>query len=78
LASDYSVFTIIGLLLIAFGLLAILIPVLLESNVLRWLENIPPLIIYVYRRDGFTFVTSPILIIISAFYLIYRWFQSTT
>lgn len=78
MASDYSVFTIIGLLLIAFGLLAILIPVLLESNVLRWLENIPPLIIYVYRRDGFTFVTSPILIIISAFYLIYRWFQSTT
>lgn len=78
LSSDYSIFTILGLLLITLGILALLIPFLLESEALRWLERIPPIIIYVYRRDGFTFITSPILIIISVLYLLYRWLQGAT
>jgi len=75
LVSDYSVFTVLGLILISLGILALLIPLLLESEALRWLERVPPIIIYVYRRDGFTFVTSPLLIIISLLYLLYRSFQ---
>jgi len=78
MASDYSAFTILGLLLIALGLLALLIPFLLESEALRWLERMPPIIIYIYRGDGFTFVTSPILIVISVLYLLYRWLQGAT
>lgn len=75
MVSDYSVFTVLGLILISLGILALLIPLLLESEALRWLERVPPIIIYVYRRDGFTFVTSPLLIIISLLYLLYRSFQ---
>ena len=75
MASDYSIFTAIGLILIFLGILALLIPFLLRSEALEWLESIPPVIIYVYRRDGFTFVTSPILIIVSILFLVYRLLQ---
>lgn len=78
MTSDYSVFTILGLLLISLGVLALLIPFLLESEALRWLEGLHPIIIYIYRRNGFTFVTSPILIIISVLFLLYRWLQGAT
>ncbi|MCJ7770735.1 hypothetical protein MUP37_04055 [Candidatus Bathyarchaeota archaeon] len=55
---------LIGVLLIALGIVALLIPLILESGG-KILDAIPPIILYVYRRDGFTFVTSPILIIVS-------------
>ena len=73
MASNYAVFAAIGLILIALGVLALLIPLLLESEILGWLEKIPPIIVYVYRRNGFTFVTSPILIVVGVLYLLYRW-----
>ncbi len=54
---------IFGIILIALGAILLALPILLER--LPSLEDIPWLLIYVYRSDGFTFVTSPILIIIS-------------
>ena len=62
--SEYPAYTVIGVLLIALGIVALLIPLILESGG-KILDAIPPIILYVYRRDGFTFVTSPILIIAS-------------
>jgi hypothetical protein len=35
------------------------------------LESVPWILLYVYRRDGFVFVTSPILIIISVLSLLW-------
>jgi len=68
--SEYPAHTIIGLLLITLGIIALLIPRILQSEG-KFLETIPPIILYVYRRDGFTFVTSPILVIISILFFLY-------
>ena len=54
---------ILGILLLVLGAILFLLPPLLER--VPSLERIPWILIYVYRSDGFVFVTSPILIIIS-------------
>jgi hypothetical protein len=59
--------TILGTLLILLGIVFVALPYL--SRVVD-VEKIPWLILYVYRRDGFTFATSPILLILSALSLI--------
>lgn len=64
--SEYPAYTAIGLLFIVLGIIALLVPYILESGG-KVFEAISPLILYVYRRDGFAFVTSPILIIVSIF-----------
>ena len=56
-------FTILGLLLILTGIILVALPLL--SQYLPNLENLPWILIWVYRSDGFIFVTSPILIIIT-------------
>ena len=61
--TDISYFQFFGAILIILGVLLFIVPLLLER--MPSLEKIPWIIIYVYRSDGFTFVTSPILIIIS-------------
>ncbi len=53
----------LGILLMVLGALLFIAPIILEK--LPSLENIPWIILYVYRSDGFIFITSPILIIIS-------------
>jgi len=56
----------VGWLLLAFGAILIALPLLakyLPSAVIA--DRLPPLLLYVYRKDGFVFVTSPILVIIS-------------
>ncbi|MEM2878841.1 MAG: hypothetical protein QXG10_04800 [Candidatus Hadarchaeales archaeon] len=55
-------FTLVGMVLILLGIAFILIPI-----VGRCFDpsGIPPWILYVYRSDGFVFVTSPLLIAIS-------------
>jgi hypothetical protein len=73
LVSNYAVFTVIGLVLVALGIFALLIPIMLKSDVLQWLSRIHPILLYVYRREGFFFVTSPILIAVSLLFLLYRW-----
>ena len=56
----------IGWLLLATGAILVLLPFLakyLPSAEIA--ERLPPLLLYVYRKDGFVFVTSPIVIIVS-------------
>ncbi|MDY6931979.1 MAG: hypothetical protein SVJ22_08720 [Halobacteriota archaeon] len=69
---DGSPFTIFGVILMVVGAILFLVPVL--SRFIP--TSIHPLIIYTYQGDGFYFVTSPILIIISlvsvAVYLLVR------
>jgi hypothetical protein len=63
LEPSYQPFTTLGLILIVSGLLLVLLPFL--ARFLPSLDQVPWFIIWVYRRDGFTFVTSPFLIILS-------------
>jgi hypothetical protein len=58
-----SYFQFFGIILMTLGILLFIAPVLLER--MPSLEKVPWIILYVYRSDSFTFVTSPILIIIS-------------
>ncbi|MBN1682193.1 hypothetical protein JW865_01405 [Candidatus Bathyarchaeota archaeon] len=55
--------TYFGLLLIIIGLFFVLTPLLIRS--FPNIEKIPWFILWIYKTDGFTFATSPILIIIS-------------
>lgn len=64
----YRSFTTLGLLLIVSGLFLVLLPFLTRH--LPSLEKLPWIILWVYRRDGFYFATSPLLIIISLISLI--------
>jgi hypothetical protein len=52
-----------GWVLILLGLLFVALPYV--AKVLPVVDKIPWWIIWVYRSDGFTFATSPILILIS-------------
>lgn len=63
LVSYYRPFTTTGLILISLGLLFVLIPIL--ARYLPSIENVPWYIIWVYKRDGFYFATSPLLVVIS-------------
>ena len=56
-------FTILGLLLILMGIILVALPLL--SQYLPNLENLPWILIWVYKSDGFIFVTSPILIMVT-------------
>jgi hypothetical protein len=69
----YRPFTILGLLLIVSGLLLVLLPFLARH--LPSLEKLPWIILWVYRRDGFYFATSPLLIIVSLISLLLNIFN---
>ncbi len=60
-------FTIVGVLLILLGVVFVALPYI--SRVVD-VDKIPWIIFYVYRNDGLTFATSPLLIILSAISLI--------
>jgi uncharacterized membrane protein len=60
---------ILGIILMVLGALLFVAPLVLER--LPSLESVPWILLYVYRRDGFVFVTSPILIIISVLSLLW-------
>ncbi len=62
--SPYRPFTTLGLALIACGLILVALPFVIRS--MPSLEKMPWIILWVYRRDGFFFATSPLLILISA------------
>ena len=61
--SSYQPFTTLGLILIVSGLILVLLPFI--ARFLPSLDQVPWFIIWVYRKDGFTFMTSPLLIILS-------------
>ena len=61
-------FTWLGVIMILLGVLFVLAPYL--ARYVPEIEKLPPLLIYVYRRNGFYFATSPILLAISILWLI--------
>lgn len=70
--SFYRPFTALGLLLIVSGLVLVLLPFIARH--LPSLDRLPWIIVWVYRRDGFYFVTSPLLIIISLVSIVMNFF----
>ena len=63
LEPSYRPLTVLGLLLIVSGFILVALPLIARH--LPSLERLPWILIWVYRRDGFYFITSPLLIIIS-------------
>ncbi len=55
--------TLLGVLLIAIGIVLVVLPLIAKH--IPNVEDIPWIILWVYRTDGFVFATSPLLIIIS-------------
>ena len=56
-------FLVLGLFLILLGIIVVAVPFLMR--VAPSLENFPPILFWVYRKDNLYIATSPILIIIS-------------
>jgi flagellar biogenesis protein FliO len=63
MSDRYHMFTWLGSILIVVGILFVLIPYLMRY--VPAIEKLPPILVYIYRRDSFFIATSPILIIIS-------------
>jgi len=63
LEQSYKPLTIMGLIFILCGLILVSLPFITRH--LPGLDRLPWIIIWVYRKDSFYFVTSPLLIIIS-------------
>lgn len=70
--SYYRPFTAMGLILILSGIILIMLPFITRH--LPNLEKLPWIIVWVYRKDGFYFVTSPLLIILSLISIIVNLF----
>jgi len=63
-------FNVFGVTLIFMGVALLVVPLIVKIIPTVDLEKIPWLLLYVYRSDGFVFITSPLLIIIGvAFFL---------
>jgi hypothetical protein len=70
--SYYRPFTVMGLILILSGIILVMLPFI--AHHLPNLEKLPWIIVWVYRKDGFYFVTSPLLIILSLISIIVNLF----
>ena len=66
-----SPFTIFGLTIILIGIALICVPIVIRLIPTLDLEKIPWFLLYVYRKNGFFFATSPILIVIGIAYLLW-------
>jgi hypothetical protein len=73
--SYYRPFTVMGLILILSGLVLVLLPIVARH--IPSLDRMPWILVWVYRRDGFYFVTSPLLIIISLVSIIVNLYGKT-
>jgi len=60
---SYNPFASIGWLLMLLGLILVALPYL--TRMVPALDKVPWWIIWVYKRDGFYFATSPLLILLS-------------
>jgi len=72
----YRSFLLMGLALMALGFALIVLPL-----IARWLPTDarwPKILVFVYHRDNFYFVTSPLLIAISLVYLAYFAWRSAS
>jgi len=73
---ELTFYQLVGILFLILGLLLFITPFLLR--VIPSLESIPWFILYIYKRDGFVFVTSPILIVLSIISLLLSLFAKRT
>ena len=60
---EYTPFTSMGWILILLGAIFVALPYI--TRLVPSIERVPWFILYVYRRDGFYFATSPLLIVLS-------------
>jgi hypothetical protein len=65
---DFMPLTVLGVLLIVVG--AVLVALPLIAKYIPHVNDVPWIIVWVYRSDDFVFATSPILIIVSLISLI--------
>ncbi|MCS7115877.1 MAG: hypothetical protein RMJ31_00055 [Nitrososphaerota archaeon] len=73
MSNGLQLLSISGIILILIGIVLFLIPFVIRAiPSLEILQRIPPIILYIYRSDGFFFATSPILIILGLIYLIWN------
>ena len=63
--------TAIGITFILIGIALIVVPIIIRLIPTVNIKRIPWILLYVYKRDGFFFATSPILIIIGVAYLLW-------
>ena len=70
IVDDYSPFTSMGWVLILVGVLLVVLPYI--SRIIPDAERLPWFILFVYRRDGFYFATSPLLILISLISILFN------
>ncbi len=63
--------TTFGLVFIIIGVALILIPLIMKYIPNMGQEKIPWFILYIYRKDGFFFATSPILILTGIIYILW-------
>jgi hypothetical protein len=68
-------FISLGILFILIGIAFVLIPLLAKFIPEVDLAKIPWFLLYVYRSDGFVFVTSPLLIIIGIAFFAWSFFH---
>jgi hypothetical protein len=59
----YRPLTLLGLVFIVCGVILVALPFIIRH--LPNIERLPWILVYIYRKDDFYFVTSPILIMIS-------------
>jgi len=68
-------FTFLGIFFILIGIALVLIPLLAKYIPEVDLAKIPWFLLYVYRSDGFVFVTSPLLIVIGIVFFAWSFFH---
>ena len=56
--------------MILVGVLLVVLPYI--SRVIPGVERVPWFILYVYRRDGFYFATSPLLVLLSLISILFN------
>jgi hypothetical protein len=69
---EANLFSLLGITLILLGVVFLALPYI--GRVID-VDKIPWIIIWVYRSDGFTFATSPILLLVSVISLRARYFR---
>jgi len=70
---EYRPFAAVGWVLILLGVLFVALPYL--ARLVPSVERLPWYIVYVYRSDGFMFATSPLLILLSLFSLLWSYLR---
>jgi len=63
MSSTYRITAILGILFLVLGAFLLLIP--LAEKLIPSIDRLPWFLVYVYKREDFYFVTSPLLIVLS-------------